>query len=252
MKLFSLFFLISSFSFGQFIQKDSLIQFSDQHQQGHWYQINPVFKEYDNLVNYQQEEFTPINYTFQKITDDSILSINLDTLLGNYHFVKMNLANPDSSFSTHLPLSILDSSIHNIYIRKNDSYIGYLTELWNTPFLIPPRKIWGLGNQCDLRIGSDCAEFAIYGKRRQGFDLQYGGPKGIMNYLSEIKESDLKEGDIIHFGYQVSVFYKDVITNGKLDPEDLLIYSYIPTPKIIEFQKTPFFKYPYQLMRWKF
>lgn len=252
MKIFIPLFLllITHISIGQFIQQDSTISFTNQHK-GNWYQIKPILKEYDNLLYYQEDQFTPIKYTFQQLTNNSILQLNLDTLLGTYHFVKMKLKNIDSTFSSHLPLSVLPN-IHTIYIRKDNSYLGYLTELWNTPFLIPPRRIWGLGHQCDLRVGSDCAELAIYGKRRQGFDIRYGGPKGIIKHLDEIKEGELKVGDIIHFGYQVSVFYKDVIPNGKLDPEDLLIHSYIPTPQIIEFQKTPFINYPYKLMRWKF
>jgi hypothetical protein len=72
-----------------------------------------------------------------------------------------------------------------VAVRAGDDYLGLLQELRGTPFLVFPEET-EFGNQADLRVGADCAALAIYGRRRLGFNVPYGGPRGIVKYLSPL------------------------------------------------------------------
>ena len=131
-------------------------------------------------------------------------------------------------------------------------------------------------HQTDDRLGSDCAAFATYGKRREGFDYRYLGPRGIYAYLEplydelfypsehgniyiyisesgtsvEIREEKLQPGDILHFYEQVSVFYEDRGIEGLLDSEDILIQSWFNGPHFCTIRDNGFFGLPISVYRW--
>ncbi|MFW6221900.1 MAG: hypothetical protein ACOC4C_05485 [Fibrobacterota bacterium] len=132
---------------------------------------------------------------------------------------------------------------------ESRGYIGYLEEMLNVPFMLPPKFLKGYGHQADHRIAVDCAELAIYGKRRQGYNIPYGGPRGIKEYLSET--DSISRGTIIHFGFQVSVVYEDRGKIGALDNEDLLIHAYKDKAEIIPLGKTDLTAKPYTACTWK-
>jgi hypothetical protein len=131
-------------------------------------------------------------------------------------------------------------------------------------------------NQADLRVLVDCAELAIYGKRRQGFKLPYVGPHKISHYLEKahpdtlepdgkgpyrgavshrpfsLSQNGVKEGDILHFGDQVSILFEDRGRKGLLDPDDLMLYTYNHPPKISSLRDSEFRNRPLKVYRWKF
>ena len=152
---------------------------------------------------------------------------------------------------TELTLSKLyTGTVLQVVVREDDSYTGYLTELLGVPFLLPPYFLEGNKHQTDLRIGADCAEMAIYGKRRMGCQIPYVGPKGIFSYLVPIEK--IKKGAIIHFGEQVSVVYEDVDGDGKLGKSDLLIHAWKDQVKIVTYRDSEFWGKPYGIFDWKF
>jgi hypothetical protein len=132
-------------------------------------------------------------------------------------------------------------------------------------------------HETDARMGSDCAAFAIYGKRRQGFQVPYCGPLWIYRYLSAIVGSPLRPipfeqtevyvtpdnrpirvgpgglqaGDIVHFGEQVSVFYRDAGIIGLLDKDDLLFQCYGSQPTITTVKDCGFYHLPARVYKWK-
>lgn len=224
----------------------------------------------------------PIKYN-QKLIDVKTNSFNFFEKFykGNYGTYYLRVKNRENDFDknevfeTHNILNKFEANcLLQVIYRSDDSYFGYLTELFNTPFILSPRRIDGY-HQTNERIGSDCAAFAIYGKRRQGYDVFYGGPRGIYNYLEPVIDSviyldmhskdgiykdvnknpistinTLKAGDIIHFKEQVSVFYKDEGILGLLDENDLLIQSYDKTPYITTIKDNGFYKKPFKIFRW--
>jgi hypothetical protein len=145
-----------------------------------------------------------------------------------------------------------------------------LTELMQTPFILGPSRTPVGIHQTDCRMGCDCAAFAIYGKRREGFRLPYC----IYRYLEDLAQSELHPdnegifrdntekpflitnkrlvpGDILHFKERVSVFYKDRGVLGVLDQDDLVIQSYGTGPYITTLEKNSFYGRKVRVMRWK-
>lgn len=223
---------------------------------GQWISFSPVLKEYSNYQDKNPYAPAKIEYTGKSLTDnDTINALKYFKNCGTYYvvyFCNEEICELADTLRHSAPLpDIYTGRIVQIVIRKDSSYIGYLYELINTPFILPPGHIPGYGHQTDLRIGSDCAEFAIYGKRRQGYDIPYCGPKNIYKYLNRIEENELKAGDIIHFGEQVSVFYEDKGTIAKFDAEDILCQSYGSTVYFTSYKDCGFYGRSCRFYRWR-
>jgi len=135
-----------------------------------------------------------------------------------------------------------------IVYREDDSYLGYLSELMRSPFVMYP-KLLEEGHQTDLLIGSDCAEFVIYGRRRLGYDIPYCGPELIYDYLSP--QEVPMPGDILHYGSQVSVFYEDRGVIGAVDDEDIVLQSYDYRPYFTTIRDNNHVFGIFELYRWK-
>ncbi len=125
---------------------------------------------------------------------------------------------------------------YQIVVKSRRDYLGYLEELLNVPFMLPPKFQGAYGHQTDNRIAVDCAEMAIYGMRRMGYSVPYCGPLNIYKYL--VPADTLLPGTVLHFGHQVSVLYQDNGTVGVLDGQDLLIHAYRHKAEIIPLEKT--------------
>lgn len=168
------------------------------------------------------------------------------------------------------------TDVIQISLRPNDTYIGFLYELINTPFLMAPRRTPDGSQQSDSRLGTDCAGLAVYGKRRQGFDYLYLGPQRISEYMVQIGEGSYKPvnkngiavfendegaaapvgaeglcpGDILHFRVQVSVFLEDRGIHGILDSQDMVMQSWFSGPHVCTIEENGFFGSPVKLYRW--
>ncbi len=157
-----------------------------------------------------------------------------------------------------------------ISLRPDNSYVGYLYELINTPFIMAPRTTPGGFNQADERLGTDCAGLAVYGRRRMGYTrVHYLGPRGILPYLDPITDEEYyltgnvyttntgdtasapERGEILHFRSQVSIFLEDKGILGILDIEDMLIQSWFNGTHICRIADNGFTEYPLRLYRWK-
>ncbi|MEQ9405077.1 MAG: hypothetical protein RIM99_15915 [Cyclobacteriaceae bacterium] len=213
--------------------------------EGPWHQIKPIPKEYDNLSS-GVKPITDIEYEVLELSKTQSLNVN-ELRPGTFHFI--NGDEFTEYFSSSKPLTSSYPQVIKLIVREEDSYVGYLTEQLGLPFIIPPKTLPGIGHQTDLQIGTDCAELAIYGRRRQGFKIEYGGPRGIRNHLVETNQ--IFPGLILHFGHQVSILYKDFGKIGQIDDEDLLIHAYQDKVQIQRFGDTDLFGDPYQTMTWK-
>ena len=211
---------------------------------GDWYQIKPVAKEYNNLGS----KVAPITYNCIKLNlyPKQTLQFIADSSGTFTYFFSLESFN---RFTSSYPLISTLSNVVQIVIRKDNSFIGYCTELLGLPFVLPPKNVLNFGHQTDHRIGVDCAELAIYGRRRMGHRVPYCGPRGILEYLTE--SLDLKVGSIIHFGHQVSILYDDLGVLGELDGEDLLIHAFEDQVKIQPLGSTSLLRKPFRIFKWK-
>ena len=214
-----------------FITEDVFDQLPDT-----FFFLQPVYQNY-----YQTKEPLLIKY-YVKETTKLTFRNNLST--GTYH-VCMHKPTVD----TILAKNILENpGVIQIVKRDTNDYVGLLEEMIHVPFVMPPRLLYQ-GHQTDLRLAVDCAELAIYGKRRQGYNIPYCGPKKIVDYLNETYS--IKRGTVINFGFQISVVYKDKGIIGKLDSQDLLIHAYKDKVEIISFENTDLNGRIYKMYEWK-
>ena len=146
--------------------------------------------------------------------------------------------------------------VHTVAYRKDNSYLGYLHELFNCPYIYGSKRIKG-GHQSDVLVGSDCADFAVYGKRRQRgkkkFGYTYtGGLYKLAKRRWKVSLDDeqfyvdkkkrrltfgdgetIRPGDLINFeGGHVGVLVKDD-GDGYLDTGDLIMHTLFREPEIV-------------------
>lgn len=66
------------------------------------------------------------------------------------------------------------------------------------------------------------------------------------------REGGIYPGDILHFGPQVSVFYKDQGVIGYLDCQDILIQSYgVTPPTLTTIEHSGFGNFGFKILRFK-
>lgn len=234
-----------------------------------WREIAPVLRPYDNIARH----LDPVEYRLKNPTPGDVFQKRFAAAdAGTWYFTASRFDERALKTAEPLMREYLGHVVQ-IVCRRDDSYLGYLSELLRTPFIMGPGVTRSGFHQTDQRVGSDCAEFAIYGQRRLGKAIPYGGPAGAKRYLREIAgglfqpdshgiyrnakgeivrtgPGGIRPGDILHFGQQVSVFYEDRGKPGCLDADDLCFQSWGNTPHIVTIRKCDFYQFPVRIMRW--
>ncbi|MCD4701301.1 MAG: hypothetical protein K8S24_05520 [Candidatus Aegiribacteria sp.] len=260
----------------------SVIVQSPTHESISWQLLIPVRASYDNMlsgigpVGLGVDTLLYIAVPFADYSEEALLVSGENGVpeLGTF-YLAAGLETRDTLHLVNPPHTSL-TDVVQISLRPNDTYIGYLYELINTPFLMAPRRTPDGSHQSDSRLGTDCAGLAVYGKRRQGFDYSYLGAQRISEYLIPIGEGSyepvassdiaifkndensvvpvgddgLQPGDILHFGAQVSVFLEDRGITGILDSQDMVIQSWFSGPHVCTIKENGFFGLPVKLYRW--
>jgi hypothetical protein len=136
-----------------------------------------------------------------------------------------------------------------IVVRRDDTYVGYATELIGVPFVFWPKSVSG-GHQTDLRLGADCAATVTYGKRRSGHQVGYFAPKGLLRYLVEVEPTSIQVGDVLHFGFQTALLSQDTEPIGTLNDSDMIIHSYHHLVEEIPFNQATYAPQSFKVYRW--
>ncbi len=166
----------------------------------------------------------------------------------------------------------LTPDVMRVAFRRDDSFLGYITELVNTPYIFGSAGPDGR-NQTDLLIGADCADLAVYGRRRMGKKAEYVSSytidkqaperfKGVAaNDQGEVVDAKgkpiafgakgVQAGDLIHFpgSRHVAVLYEDRAPVGVLDSGDLMIHTCWAPPKIEAIAGSSCASFPWRLLR---
>jgi hypothetical protein len=145
--------------------------------------------------------------------------------------------------------------LFELVVRRDDSYVGYLTELIGAPFVFWPVVVDGRGHQTDHRIGADCAAVVVYGQRRLGRAVRYVAPPALHRLARPVSpgvgsQTWIREGDILHFGFQTAVVSRDLEPVGELDEHDLIIHSYHGLVDEVPFASLPYGRLPFVVLRW--
>src|SRR5256885_376105 len=62
----------------------------------------------------------------------------------------------------------LAGAVMRVSIRRDDTYLGYLTEMFGQPYVWASAGLSDATHQSERLEGADCADFVVYGARRMG------------------------------------------------------------------------------------
>ena len=166
----------------------------------------------------------------------------------------------------------LTPAVMRVTFRSDDSYLGYLSELINTPYIFGSAGPDGR-NQSDLLIGADCADLAVYGQRRLGKKVAYTSTFAIdrqapehFRGISAAEDGQVLDkagrpivfgpggvhaGDVLHFpgSRHVAVLFEDRPPLGVLDTGDLMLHTCWAPPKIEPIGGSSCASFPWRLLR---
>lgn len=227
----------------------------------YWYTVDPEANDYDNTSGCDPVKrgcVHPITYRIREVESlrgaDIVTASDLVRLLGlGTHWVMTS--------DSELPLDerVVSTrerpSAFEFVARRNDSYIGYLTELLGVPFTYFPSLTSDGSHQTDIHLGADCVALVVYGQRRLGRKIPYMAPPALKRYtrLVEAIENQgqpVMEGDVISFGFQTAVISSDRHRIGILDGEDHVIHTYHGHAEEVLFSSLPYRDSPFTVRRW--
>lgn len=216
-----------------------------------WYALLPKPLDYDNTdvcaPDSGPECRVPIEWYWKEITDfRGHTSVHTNEhqqyfQAGTHRLAvvsdELQLPNPKPEHTTE------------IVVRRDDTYVGYATELIGTPFVFWPKQIEE-GHQTDLRLAADCIATVIYGKRRMGHQIGYVAPKAVLRYLVEVEPTAVQVGDVLHFGFQTALLSQDTEPLGVLNDSDVILHSYHQMVEEVQFEQALYSGQPFKVYRW--
>jgi hypothetical protein len=139
-------------------------------------------------------------------------------------------------------------AVLRVSIRRDDTYIGYLTEMYGQPYIWGSAGLSDRSHESERLEGSDCADFVVYGARRMGAAIPYswtGALPSVSKLLASGTRADdgiyrdgkgkplpfTKVGDLVLFPRHVGVLAEDRGTKGVLDDQDIMMHTLFDSPK---------------------
>lgn len=250
-----------------------------------WFKVEPTGNSYNNTTG--GFHWDPIEYREHPLGDwDATWRIPADVHpvaypdthggLGTMAF-KVAVKIGDKTYASPGKESIyrggLSDEVIRVAFRRDDTFTGYLTELFNTPY------IWGsagyppIMHQAERLIGSDCADFVVYGARRTGKNTPYRASwhlplvadtvargekidsKG--RYLTKegkpiiVGKDEVHIGDLLLFSGHVGALIEDREPAGVLDTNDVMIHTFWAPPTEEPISKTAYAQAAVRVLRWK-
>lgn len=145
----------------------------------------------------------------------------------------------------------LTHEVYRVAVRRDDSLIGYATELINTPYIFGSAGPDGR-NQSDLLIGSDCADLIVYARRRSGKKATYTSSYAIDQQAPLLKGGKApRAGDLVHFpgSRHVAILFEDREPVGVVDENDLILHTCWAPPTVQRMGDTGCVSRPYRVLR---
>jgi cell wall-associated NlpC family hydrolase len=142
----------------------------------------------------------------------------------------------------------LSDAVMRVSIRRDDSYLGFLTEMYGQPYIWASAGASDATHQSERLEGADCADFIVYGARRMGARIAYtytGGLPNVTQLLGAGKRGDdgvyrdasgrplafPRPGDLLLFPRHVGALVADRGTIGVLDDQDVMMHALFDSPK---------------------
>jgi cell wall-associated NlpC family hydrolase len=161
----------------------------------------------------------------------------------------------------------LTDEVHRVSLRRDDGYLGMLTELFGQPY------IWASGGQPDARHqterleGADCADFVVYGMRRLGHRVPYTWSEGLRAHGHRVGGGAMRSdgvyvdargvpvpfsrpGDLLLFPRHVGALTEDRGVPGVLDADDLMMHALFASPREERIADSGYADKPVEILRW--
>lgn len=162
----------------------------------------------------------------------------------------------------------LTDAVTRVTIRRDDSFLGYLTEMYGQPYVWASAGRTDASHQSEHLEGSDCADLMVYGARRMGKHIGYtwtGGLPKVTKLLAAGSRGDdgiyrnkagkplpyTQDGDLVLFTRHVGALAGDHGTQGVLDDADVVLHTLFDSPKEQAIKDTGYADTPVELRRWK-
>jgi hypothetical protein len=162
----------------------------------------------------------------------------------------------------------LTDGVLRVSIRRDDTYLGYMTEMYNQPYIWASGGISDTQHQSEHLEGSDCADLMIYGQRRMGSKVAYTWTGGLPNVTKRLgagtRSPDgiyrdgagkplpfTQVGDLVLFPRHVGALAADRGTLGVLDDQDLMMHTLFDSPKEQAIADSGYADKPVELRRFR-
>jgi hypothetical protein len=162
----------------------------------------------------------------------------------------------------------LTDAVHRVSLRRDDTYLGFLTELYGQPYIWASAGTSSAAHQSERLEGADCADFVIYGRRRMGEDRAYtwtgalpqvtrrlaaGHPGAGGVYVDERGQPlpFTRAGDLLLFPRHVGVLVEDRGRPGVLDGQDVMVHAYFASPREQAVGESDYHAAPVEVRRWR-
>ncbi|MDQ3367607.1 MAG: hypothetical protein M3680_19470 [Myxococcota bacterium] len=162
----------------------------------------------------------------------------------------------------------LSDAVTRVSIRRDDTYLGYLTEMYGQPYVWASAGLSDRRHQSEHLEGSDCADFLVYGARRMGAKHPYtwtgGLPKITKLLAAGARDHDgiyrdargrplpfTQPGDLVLFPRHVGALAVDRGELGVLDDQDLMMHTLFDTPKEQAIADSGYADKPVELRRFR-
>ncbi|MEZ4404589.1 MAG: hypothetical protein R3B06_31505 [Kofleriaceae bacterium] len=162
----------------------------------------------------------------------------------------------------------LVDDVHRITLRTDDTFVGYLTEMFGQPYIWASAGPSDRAHQSEQLEGSDCADLMVYAARRTGLKIPYGWTGSLKQHARVVARGALADdgiyrdaqgrpvpftqpGDLILFPRHVGALTQDRGTIGVLDVDDLMIHTLFDSPKEQALRDSGYADNAVELLRWK-
>jgi hypothetical protein len=162
----------------------------------------------------------------------------------------------------------LTDAVLRVSIRRDDTFLGYMTELYNQPYIWASEGLTADTHQSERLEGADCADLMVYGQRRLGNKVAYSwtgalpqvttliaaGARGEGGIFRDARGRPLpfpRIGDLMLFPRHVGALAADRGTPGVLDDQDLMMHTLFDSPKEQAIGESGYAHYPVEVRRFR-
>jgi Putative enzyme of poly-gamma-glutamate biosynthesis (capsule formation) len=146
--------------------------------------------------------------------------------------------------------AVVDGKVRETPVMELRRFIGSgfraaLTEQFGLPYLFGSGELSEFSDTGpETNLGADCANFVVYGLRRQGQRIPWSDPKRLRKHLDLVTRSatpgmrritaeDVQRGTIVHLETHVAAVIEDRKPMGILDENDLVAHQLPGAPEVV-------------------